>query len=257
MIKTAVVLFVLSLNAYGFADPLAQVSLILPFSKNNPPHYFASDEGELKGGIEPDILWNIFSGMKVEMVYYQLNRATVLFKSQQDYDCISPAPAQLRGKPGFYESKEIFSSYYNRAIVLASAQMPVTSLMSLQGKEIRAFPGASEYLGEEFAELVKKNKQHYRELSHLIFTIPMLFYKRFDVLIMDEQVFRYHASQLKYDFLQGENKVVFHHLLPVTHYTLMCKNKALIEMFDSRMKKLRESGELDAIIRSNINKQTH
>ena len=80
----------------------------------------------------------------------------------------------------------------------------------------------------------------------------MLFLKRVDALVMDKNVFMYHAYKRGYDFLHGKHKVLFYDLFPPTHYTLICKNKALISEFDSGIKKLRSSGDLRKIIDKNI-----
>ncbi|WDE00770.1 transporter substrate-binding domain-containing protein [Thalassomonas actiniarum] len=230
-----------------------KVSVILPFADNDhPPHYLVNDQGEITGGIEADILKAVFSDMAVEFSYIQLKRAAILLQ-QERYHCISPTPEELRGQAGYYESREFLSIYYNRVMVLASSPFSVNSLASLHDKRLLAFLGASKYLGDDYADLVKRNSRQYREFTHLSMAIPMLFLKRVDALVMDKNVFMYHANKQEYDVFHGKDKVLFYDFFPPSRFTLMCKNKALIDDFDASMKKLRLSGELSKIIERNVN----
>ncbi|WDE03661.1 ABC transporter substrate-binding protein [Thalassomonas viridans] len=253
MIKMLVLLLSLIVNGVCFATHQSKISVILPFADNDhPPHYLVNARGQITGGIEADVLKAVFAPREVEFSYIQLKRAALLLQQQEDYTCISPAPEELRGKAGYYESREILSTYHNRVMVLASSQFSLSSLAGLQDKRLLAFLGASKYLGEDYAELVKNNSRQYREFTHLSIAIPMLFLKRVDALIMDKNVFLYHAGRQNYDVRSGEHKVLFYDFFPPSHFTLMCKEQALITVFDQGMKKLRSSGELDKIISKNL-----
>ncbi|WP_281556837.1 transporter substrate-binding domain-containing protein [Thalassomonas sp. RHCl1] len=250
----ALIICLFSLSTTCSAAAENNLSVILPFADNNhPPHYLVNDQGAITGGIEADILSAVFSDMEVEFSYIQLKRAAILLQQQQRYSCISPTPQELRGQAGYYESREYLSIYYNRVMVLASSAFTVNSLASLYDKRLLAFLGASKYLGDDYADLVKNNSRQYREFTHLSMAIPMLFLKRVDALVMDKNVFMYHANKQDYDVFHGKDKVLFYDFFPPSRFTLMCKNKALIDHFDAGMKKLRLSGELSRIIERNVN----
>jgi len=235
-----------------FKSELRKVSIVLPYAGNDPPYYTVDKEDKLNGGIGPDILKAVFSQMSVELSYVILKRAILLIQEKDRYDCIAPTPPELRGKEGFFESKEIFATYNNTAIVLASSHFDISSINSLSKKEVLAFPGASKYLGTKYAQFVKNNTKNYRELNHLNIAIPMLFLSRVEVLVMDENIFKYQANNQGYDFQQGKNEVIFNPIFPPTHYTIMCTSKALIKIFDAEMMKLQNSGEIDRIKQKNI-----
>ena len=239
------------LYGYALAAPVDKLSIVLPFADDDAPYYFVNDNREIVGGISPDILKAVFSSRQLELSYVQLERAAILLE-QGKYDCMSPAPPQLRGKSGFYESKEIFSTYENRVIVLASSPFTVDSLASLSDKKLLAFLGASKYLGAEYAALVSKNTKPYREFNYINIAIPMLFLKRVDALVMDKNVFSYQAGKQGYDIYQGKDKVLFYDFFLPTSYTLMCKEPGLITEFDDKIRRLRNSEQINKIISRNL-----
>lgn len=249
LVNSLIILLLCIGNADGaYAD--TSVTILLPHARHEPPHYMSNNEGRIYGGIEPDILQAAFASREVEFINVSLSGAITAFEDKR-YDCLGPSQTQFRGKEGYYESKEIFATYHNTAITLASSEFAIESVHDLQDMSVLAFPGASKYLGDEYRNFTRYNPL-YTEFEHPTRALAMLFKGRVQVLVLDEQVFRFHASVMRYDFRNGKHKVNFHGIFKPTYHTIMCTSEDLIKEFDVGKQHLAATGKLEQIIEDNL-----
>ncbi|WP_068494083.1 substrate-binding periplasmic protein [Paramagnetospirillum marisnigri] len=152
------------------------------------------------------------------------------------------------GLPAHYS--DVYITYQNFAITLASRNLAVDKEEDLAGKSIIAFQRAALYLGPRFKAVVEANPL-YREESRQVVQPIMLYLDRIDVVIADRNIFNWFAHQpevaAKVDTRQP---LRFHPLFPPTDYRMAFRDEGLRDAFNRGLAKLRASGAYDRIVRA-------
>lgn len=149
------------------------------------------------------------------------------------------------GIGGYYS--DVYITYQNFAITLASHNLKIDRLSDLAGKSIIAFQRAAMVLGPEFKASVSNNPK-YREEAKQIVQPTMLFHGRTDVVIADRNIFawftRFPEVSAKSDTTQP---LRFHPLFPPTDYRVAFRESNLRDDFNRGLAKLKASGEYGRI----------
>lgn len=240
---------------YCSAQNSNTVRIVLPYAENNPPRYFTNGE-QVTGGIQSDLLNEVFQEEGVELTFIPYKRALKQMKQKGlHYDCFAPVGKQLANIPGFV-SKEEFTAYDNKVMVLDSNNISVNSVADLYGRSILSFPDAHKYLGEEYAKMTMANSE-YLELKQVLKATKQLFLDRVDAVVLDEFLFRYHASVYNYNISQGKYKVNFSSIFNKTSYYIQCNTQAMVDKFDIRIRKLIKNSTFERIKERNILKHNN
>ena len=105
-------------------------------------------------------------------------------------------------------SKEVYYSdeyiTYNN-IVVSINDFQINNLKDLKNKKIIAFQNATIYLGKEFENEVKNNK-NYAEIANQEAQVASLMNGRTEVIVIDENIFKYYYKKSKL-FKQKSYKV--------------------------------------------------
>ncbi|RAU24021.1 hypothetical protein CU669_01825 [Paramagnetospirillum kuznetsovii] len=143
---------------------------------------------------------------------------------------------------------DVYITYRNYAITLASRDLKIDRLADLTGKSILAFQRAATYLGPDFKAIADANPT-YREESRQIIQPTMLFHDRIDVVIADRNIFAWFSRlpevTAKTDTTQP---IRLHALFPPTEYRVAFRDPDLRDAFNRGLGKLRASGEYDRIV---------
>ena len=77
-----------------------------------------------------------------------------------------------------------------RFFTRSNEKLAIKSIADLANKRIVTFQGASQYFGDEFLAMTKRNK-NYREVSSMSVLPLLLMKERYDVVLLDYYIFYY------------------------------------------------------------------
>lgn len=140
-------------------------------------------------------------------------------------------------------------SYRNVVITLAARDLSINRVADLAGKSVLAFQNATTYLGPEFKAMADANP-HYREEARQMVQPTLLFLGRVDAVVSDRFIFGWFAADPEVRAKADTTQVVrVHPIFPPTDYHVAFRDPALCASFNRGLKKLRESGGYDRIVK--------
>lgn len=161
---------------------------------------------------------------------------------------VDAALTQIPGMTSGTVLSEVYITYRNFAITLASHDLKVDSIDDLAGKSILAFQNAHRYLGEGFRRMAEANPR-YREEANQQAQPMLLFHDRVDVVVADHNIFRWFASRPEVTAKADTSRPIrMHALFPPTEYRVAFRDPALRDDFNRGLAKLRAGGEYDRIV---------
>ncbi|WP_152619789.1 substrate-binding periplasmic protein [Paramagnetospirillum magnetotacticum] len=197
-------------------------------------------------GMEYDIAKGALAleGHEMKPVFLPLGRVAKALDGGQMDAAMTQRPGTLAG----LVYSEVYITYRNYAITLASRALSIERLEDLAGKSVLAFQRATAYLGPEFKAVADANPS-YREESNQVIQ-PLLLYKgRVDVVVADRNIFDWFANQPEVrDKVDTGQKVVYHPLFPPTDYRMAFRDPTLRDAFNHGLARLKAEGEYDRIV---------
>ncbi|MBI3444586.1 MAG: transporter substrate-binding domain-containing protein [Magnetospirillum sp.] len=197
-------------------------------------------------GMEYDIAKEALAleGHEMKPVFMPLGRVMKSLERGHVDAALTQRPDQ-GGKLAF---SQVYITYRNYAITLASRNIKVERFDDLSGKSVLAFQNATHYLGPEFKKVADGNP-HYREEATQVVQPLLLFLGRVDVVIADRNIFGWFSGlpevKAKVDTTQA---IRYHAIFPPTDYRMAFADPALRDSFDHGLAKLRASGEYTRIL---------
>lgn len=227
------------------------------FSSYTPPYVFQGELNERfqaevseQPGILVEIVQRAFagSGYMVKPVFLPLGRGFKLLEEGK-VDGISISMHKLE-LDAYYSDFSI--EYHNFAIGLEKSDLQINSMEELQEKSIIAFQKADTYLGEAFASAVKGNP-NYIEMANQENQVHMLLLGRTDLAVMDRSIFMYYRNKLiKEGKLSPEVNYRLYDIFEPSRYRAAFSDETVRDTFNLGLKRLRESGEYEAIYKKYI-----
>ncbi len=209
------------------------------------PPYIIQDTGV---GIEVDILKQALAdaGYTVKLIFVPFARIKVALS-----DGTADAALTITEASGI--TSAIYSdshvTYKNVVITLKSRALKISGIADLSKLGIFAFQDALLYLGSDFAAMAKGNAK-YAEIADQQSQVKMLFAGRTDAIIMDINIYKYFKKMIK--DIDVSQAVTIHEIFAPTNYNIGFKDKAVCDLFNAGLKKLKSSGKYDLIISSYI-----
>ena len=244
IITTAALIFLIENIA------LAKKPLVvgMSFAVKTDGVYHVITDGKVTGGIEHDTIVNSLNNYKIKFQYVPMQYGAKKIKTDE-YDCISPVPTELKGKSGFYATKNPTVTYVNQAITLKSKSYKISSLEDMYNKNVISFPGATKYLGPDFKKMAEHNKKtkKYKEVQKIANSSMMVFKNRVDVVFMDKWAFTYHSNVDGQDL----SKIAFHDFFPPAPYHMLCKSEQVAKAYDQGYDQIKQNGKLNQIFEKN------
>lgn len=205
------------------------------------PPYIIQDSDN---GMEVDILRQALadSGNTAKLVYVPFIRVPTSLSDGTAEAALTVNEAR-EIKDVVYSDSHI--TYQNVAIMLKSNPLKVASIADLGKVSVVAFQDATKYLGPEFAAMAKTNSK-YAEQGKQELQVKMLFGKRTDIIVTDINIYKYFKQSIKDMDTSAEISII--ELFPPTNYKVAFKDKAVCDLFNAGLKKLKENGQYDAIL---------
>ncbi len=210
------------------------------------PPYVIQDNNS---GMELDIVREALkmSGHTIEPVYLPFARVTKSLEDKQVDAALTVTEASGIANVHFSEPH---ITYQNVAVSLADKSLQIQSVADLSNHSVIAFQNAVKYLGPDFANMASANKR-YSEKAKQSKQITMLFGGRVESVVMDINIFKYFRAAEKQ--VDTSSQVNIHEIFPPTHYKVGFLNASHRDQFNEGLKKLKASGQYDAIIKSYVN----
>jgi len=130
------------------------------------------------------------------------------------------------------------------AVTRASSGLQLHDIRDLKGKRVVAFQGAKGFFGEVFAQ--QTDSAAYEEVEKPELQAKMLWMQRYDVSVGDLYIFLAVLNSLGPEGALPSDFVV-HDIFPSISSRLGFRDKALCSEFNAALKKVKASGEFEAI----------
>lgn len=221
--------------------------LTIAISFSIPP-YVIKDQDR---GIELDILREAFklSSHQIKVKYLPLARTFRPFEQGKVDGLINTK----EGMVGDAYYSDVVIAFNNCAISLAKNNYPdFKDVTYLRDKKVIAFQRASTFLGKDFLQMSKLNK-NYREYAKQKTQIIRLFFERqTDFVIMDSKIFEYYRKELKESNLMNstllDQKIKKHCIFEPSEYKFAFSDAQIRDDFNAGLASLKKSGKYQEII---------
>ena len=200
-------------------------------------------------GFEVDIVREALEleGYEVKFILQPLKRTKLSFNEKKVDGVLTIKKHYPQIKGAFLSDDYII--YHNFSVTLAEKNMKINSINDLAETRIIAFQQAKFALGKDF-EIMANRNPNYREMANQERQIRMFFYKRTDVIILDDRIFKYYKNKLKY--IPTEQTVIYHDIFEATSYKIAFQKQDVKNAFNQGLKTIKTSGRYNSIIKSYI-----
>ena len=140
------------------------------------------------------------------------------------------------------------------AVTWKERNIVLNSISDLSGKSIVAFQGAKNVYGNEFKRIAQSTS--YRELATTREQPIILAAGRADVSVSDLYIFLDKLKTFKSDRLTPKH-FTFHKILPIDQSRMGFRNPKICKIFNDALKKLKKSGEYEAIYAAYLNNRNN
>jgi polar amino acid transport system substrate-binding protein len=223
--------------------PALASEVVLAVSHSTPPYLILEDWR----GLEYDIVREALAqeGHTVAPRYMAFARIAREIESGQ-VDAAMPVLPDS-GIKAFYSDNHV--SYHNVVITLAKNNFTIARPEDLAGKSVLAFQHARSYLGPAFHAMAEANGL-YREEARQTMQPVLLYLGRVDAVVSDRFIFGWFANDPEVKTKADTSQTLrIHRIFPATHYRVAFKSAEMRDSFNRGLKKLRDSGEYDRIVK--------
>lgn len=203
-------------------------------------------------GIEYDLLKKIFdlNSIKINRVrkFLTPKMNTVLL---QNNDLDLAVNVKENKKDGLFYSKP-FIEFKNIIVSRKKDNIQINKVSDLYNKKVIAFSNAHKYLGKEYFTLfnLQNRPRNYKEYVFQDYQVKEFLNKKADLIILDENIFKWHFNKLSKDKLSEYN---FNYLLSKPNkYKVAFHNRNLRDLFNQNLKIIKENGDYKEIVENYI-----
>jgi len=207
---------------------------------NFKPYYIESESS----GIFPDIVSAVFRempGYEPKYVWALSNNSLWASFEAGRLDAVSNLFDSVEIKACRTESLFRFRDV---AVTRAGSDLQLNRMEDLKNKRVVAFEGAKGFFGENFAQQL--DPAAYEEVSKPELQAKMLWMQRYDVSVGDLYIFFETLKSLKLEGAQPSDFIV-HNIFPSISSRLGFRDEALCAEFNAALKRVKASGEFEAI----------
>lgn len=227
------------INSQASAD-LKELKIV--FGVYRPPYIFEKRNFGLDYDLAEAVLKKC--GYSINAIHSPNNRAFKEIEMGKVDGVIGLSPNQDR--ENLYFSSPIIS-YDNVVITKKKTGLKVENIQDLKKLRFLSFSNAREYLGTEYAELVK-GLRYDSEISNQEDQNRMFWQDKVQAIILDINVFRYYRKTLGTKF-KTNDEVVVHRIFTAkaNERVGVFKDKSVRDKFNVALDELRSSGEYQKI----------
>lgn len=211
---------------------------------NSIPPYFYADK---KSGLQYDLLKAALAtqNLTISQLYFSPNKRAARQVQTHNVDCLINAHPNIEGL--FYTQSLI--EYQNSVFSLSENQFVINSIADLLTISLNGFQNATKYLGQEFRDMSRNNRQ-YNESNSQRSQVLMLFTGRVEAIVMERRIFEHYRKLLAHK-IDTEQAISEHSLFAPAQRKIACFNDTLRMQIDEGISSLKQS---DPIMRpSNLN----
>lgn len=206
-----------------------------------PPYYLSEEQS----GMELEIIKQALSYRGHTLTALFVPFARVIPSLASGFaDAAAPANEASGYQVGYYSNPHI--TYKNIAVTLVSSGLDISSVNALANCSIVAFQNAKTYLSSDYADAVKNNPR-YNEKSRQDLQIKMLVSHRAEVIVLDENIFKYYAVKQGIDY---HAKMKIHPIFDSVAYKVVFNNERLMQDFNAGLAHIKQTGVYQQILDS-------
>lgn len=234
-------------------EHMAAQTLKVAFGKGKPPYIF-EEAGQVKG-IEADVVREIMTRLNLKMKPVSLS--FIRLEAEANHGNEFDVFVGVRNRDGGKYYSRSFISFKACAVTLKSRKIKLRKIADLAGRRVSVWRGAWKDLGADFQRVCGPRtsgsmSEDYQEYAFPRTRFMSLWNGETDVLIMDRHIFDWHRLNSSGDEVvrqDYEQQCIFHADLS---NAVAFKGKGLRQRFDRELQEMKNSGELDRIIRSYV-----
>lgn len=209
-----------------------------------PPYAYKTDTGEIKG-LEVEILRTCFtdSPYQIDYVHLPYGRLPIELANKTIDGHITTLPT---AHSEFYYSQVVAPEYHAVAISLTENKIELNSVSDLSNKSIIAHQRATQYYGQQYAAIAKKNGLKYRELADQMQQIKLLYNNLADVIVIGKNIFYFFKNQAIFN----TNKAIDIHpiLGGKVGYHNVFNSAAARDYFDKCLVEIKKNGRYQELV---------
>ncbi len=229
-------LWILVACCFSWAAQGAEVRIV--FGQSLEPYV---DETSGKG-LEVDIIRAALkaSGHTLVIGFVPQARVPLALRSAQFDGAATLTPDS--GVEGAYS--DVYIHYVDMVIAPKGKLQAALRVADLQSLRVVGFQNASQYLGPDFAAMVKANPR-YSEQAQQLSQVRMLFGGQADAIVSEARIFEYQVGQLRSrKFSEKPFEVDFFPLFEQIPYRMVFRDPALRDAFNAGLARIRQQGTL-------------
>ncbi len=202
---------------------------------------------ETDSGIEMDIVREALKikGYAVKSKYVPFARVRRELMNREVDAALTINPDS--GIEAFYSNEHLICQ--NVVVTLKKNNFKIRTINDLKDKSVLAFQDATLYLGKDFASMANQNAQ-YKEIAKQELQINLVYSNRVDAIVLDKNIFYYHRK--RNDMVDTSQPIDIWQVFPPTAFSVAFVNEKARDDFNEGLKKLRESGRYDEIVKKYI-----
>ncbi|MBF0205395.1 MAG: transporter substrate-binding domain-containing protein [Oligoflexia bacterium] len=213
-----------------------------------PPYVIS----ESNSGLEYDIIKESLAvkGHIMKPEYVPLARIPIVLKKRTSDGAATTNPS-LDLKGIFFSEAHVV--YQNVAISLKKHNLVVNRTADLSNKNVIAFQNATMYLGQEFAEVIKKASS-YQEIADQEKQVLSLFSDRNIVVISDINIFKFYKIKVAKNNPKIDTNIetTIAEIFPQTHYQVAFINEKIRDDFNFGLDVIKKNGRYQEIVKKYI-----
>ena len=215
--------------------------LVVAFGESLEPYVIP----QLESGIEVDIVRAALqaSGIQIKPVFLAQKRLPYAFGNKEVEAIATMVPGY--GVNGAYS--DIYIHYEDKAITLAERGLQLNRVADLARYRVLAFPLAGQYLGDEFARLMRQHPA-YSETGNQLDQNRLLYRGSVDVVVADVRIFNFMNRRMQTDFHETPREVKYHDLFPRIPYRVLFRSPQMRDRFNDGLQQLQRSGAYQQIL---------
>jgi len=196
-------------------------------------------------GFEIELVRNILKlmGKSVEFVFIPYGHSSKLLAIKNIDAMMSVSDKSFKDNARLSKA---YINYLDVAISLKSSNLTIDKISDLSKYSVASFQQAENVLGTEFSEAITKSPM-FIETTEQNRQLTLLISGKVEVLVMDKNIFRYHA--IKQKLTQLNNEVVFHKIFPKSPLKMAFKDKKHIVEFNNTFDEYSQSEDYKRLIK--------
>lgn len=215
----------------------------MAFGEKIPPFCFP----ETNSGIEIEVIGEslAFKGHTLKPVYYPFGRIAVAFRTGKVDAAMTDLGEDMTKHGGYYGDPAVI--YDNVFITLKERNIVIKKPEDLKGLSVFAFQGALKRY-PLWLENVNKAGQYYESHDQKL-QVSVLLNKRYDVVLSDKSIFKYHMLQHYNENKTARREIKEHSFvkLNLDDYRPVFNSKVVRDDFNLGLANLKKTGRYKAI----------